>query len=460
MSNEIDKAETQTSIERPGLGAFMRTDHADTAGDSPNHDLILRRQEHLGASTLFYRDPVHIVQGIGCTLYDDQGQEYLDCYNNVASVGHCHPKVVEALHRQASTLNTHTRYLHENVVNYAEHLASTLPGDLDVCMFACSGTEANELAMRIARAVSGKHGAVVMENSYHGNSNLINDLSSATYPKEKQPGYVATVEPPNVYRGSFRADDAGAGASYAAQMDEAIEQLNEAGHGVAAFICDSIFDSQGSLEAPKDYFQLCYEKVRAAGGLCIADEVQSGFARTGEHMWGFENYDVVPDIVTMGKPMGGGHPIAAVVTTRAIAEKFAESSFYFNTFGGNPVSSAVGEAVLKVIEDEDLLGNAKEVGAYLRGKLEELAQKYPLIGNVRGKGLFLGIELVKDRATLEPATIEALSIAEKMKDEGILIGATGRFGNVIKVRPPLVFSRDNADFLVEKLDKLLAEINA
>ncbi|MCP4756382.1 MAG: aminotransferase class III-fold pyridoxal phosphate-dependent enzyme [Proteobacteria bacterium] len=429
---------------------------------SDNSELIRRRREHFAGSFLFYKDPVDIVRGEGIWLFDRQGNRYLDCYNNVASVGHCHPKVVEALSTQAATLNTHTRYLHQEIVDYSQHLASTMPPGLDVCLFCCTGTEANELAMRIARCVTGNYGAIILEHSYHGNSTLIGELSACTYPPDQRPDYVATVEPPNTYCGTFRrsqgADDGELARNYAQLAETAIAQLKEAEHGVAAFICDAIFDIQGTLDAPRDYFKLVYEKIRAAGGLCIADEVQPGFGRLGEHMWGFQHYDVVPDIVTLGKPMGGGHPVAGVVTSREIANKFMQSIIYFNTFGGNPVSAAVAEAVLSVIEEEDLQRNAREVGAYLRDKLDALAEKYTLIGDIRGRGLFFGVELVKDRDTLKPAYREARSIAEKMKDEGILIGSTGRFGNVVKIRPPLVFSKENADLLVEKLDKLLAEV--
>lgn len=456
--------ENDVKYEKWAPSSLARTDHVESAKDSDNYALIRRRQKYLGGSLLFYRDPVHIVRGEGIWLYDQNNNRLLDCYNNVASVGHCHPRVVEALSKQAATLNTHTRYLHEKVVDYAEHLASTLPGDLEVCLFVCSGTEANDLAMRIARTVTGNHGAIVMENAYHGNSTLIYELSPRSYSKERQPEYVATVEPPNTYRGSFRKDsgeaDDNLGEKYANLLDDAIDQLNRKGHGVAAFMCDTIFDSQGALQAPKDYFQRVYKKVRAAGGLCIADEVQPGFGRTGEHMWGFENYGVVPDIVTLGKPMGDGHPVAGVVTTRDIADKFAKNARYFNTFAGNPVSAAVGKTVLEVIEAEGLQRNAKEVGAYLQEKLEVLMGKHPIIGNVRGLGLFLGVELVRDRETREPASEEALSIVEQMRHQGILIGAAGPFNNVLKVRPPLVFSRDNADLLVEKLDKLLSEQTA
>ncbi|MFH2133425.1 MAG: aminotransferase class III-fold pyridoxal phosphate-dependent enzyme [bacterium] len=425
-------------------------------------ELLRRREKHFAGSFLLYQEPVEIVRGEGIWLYDGQGKRYLDCYNNVASVGHCHPRVVEAMHRQASTLNTHSRYLNEKIIDYAEHLAGTLPEGLDVCLFCCTGTEANELAMRIARSVTGHRGAIIIEHAYHGNSTLVGELSACTYPPADRPDHIATMEPPNTYRGSFRRgatlSETELAAQYAAQADPAIRQLQEVGQGVAAFICDAIFDTQGTLDAPRDYFKGVYEKVRAAGGLCIADEVQAGFGRLGEKMWGFELYGVVPDIVTMGKPMGDGHPVAAVVTRRDIADTFMQKVIYFNTFGGNPVSAAVAETVLTVIEEEKLQQNALEVGRYLRKELDRLAEKHPLIGDIRGRGLFIGIELVKDHQTLEPAFVESYTISEKMKDDGILIGSTGRFGNVLKIRPPLVFSRENADLLIESLDRQLTEV--
>jgi 4-aminobutyrate aminotransferase-like enzyme len=443
-----------TTRDLPPLLGASHTDESEYASDTTNLDLIRRRQAHLGASILFYHDPVHLVRGRGVWLYDPDGRQYLDCYNNVASVGHCHPRVVEALCAQAHELNTHTRYLHENVVDYAEKLADSLPDGLDICMFACTGTEANELAMRLARAVTGRSGAIVMEAAYHGNSTLVNELSTVAYPPDRRPDHVVAVEPPNLYRGPHRAGDPNAGASYADLVDTAIDELEARGQGTAAFLCDTIFDTQGTLEAPPDYFRRVYEKVRAAGGVCIADEVQAGLARTGR-MWGVEHYDVVPDIVTCGKPMGDGHPVAAVVTTREIAAAFARSNLYFNTFGGNPVSAAVGKAVLEVIEEEKLVQQAAEVGAYLRQGLEALSERHPIIGNVRGKGLFHGVELVADRETREPATAVARNLPDRLREEGILIGLSGRLGNVLKVRPPLVFSRENADLLVETLDRVL-----
>jgi 4-aminobutyrate aminotransferase-like enzyme len=385
--------------------------------------LLNRRKQAMGpAYCLFYQKPVHLVRGEGVWLYDSDGEKYLDCYNNVASVGHCHPHVVDALSRQASTLNTHTRYLHDNVVRYAERLADTLPGDLSVCMFVCTGTEANDLAFRIARTVTGNEGAIVVENAYHGNSIVVTELSTAEYPASERPDYLEAVEPPNRYRGTYRNGELVLGAKYAAFVGGAIESLSERGHKPAMFMCDSIFDSNGALIAPTGYFHKVYEQVRAAGGLCVADEVQSGLCRLGDHMWGFEDSGVIPDIVTMGKPIGDGHPLAAVVTTPAIAEEFSRKFEYFNTFGGNPVSTAVGLAVLDVIEQEKILKNVNETGAFLGEKLKALAGRHELIGDVRGKGLRWGLEIVKDRNTQEPGAAEAQQMREFLRNNGVLLG--------------------------------------
>ena len=421
--------------------------------------LLNRRKQAMGPTYhLFYQKPVHLVRGEGVWLYGSDGERYLDCYNNVASVGHCHPRVVEALSRQASTLNTHTRYLHDNVVHYAERLAGTLPGDLSVCMFVCTGTEANDLAFRIARTVSGNAGAIVAENAYHGNSMVVTELSSGEYPAAERPEYLVAVEPPNPYRGTYRYGELALGAKYATLVGGAIETLSERDYKPAMFLCDSIFDSNGALTAPRGYFHKAYEQVRAAGGLCVADEVQSGLCRLGEHMWGFEDSGVIPDIVTMGKPIGDGHPLAAVVTTPAIAEEFSRKFHYFNTFGGNPVSTAVGLAVLDVIEQEKVLQNVQEIGTFLGGKLEALAEKNELIGDVRGKGLFYGLEIVRDRSTLEPGAAEAQQIREFLRDNGVLLSTTGPLNNVIKIRPPMVFSKANAELLLDNLEQALGSI--
>jgi 4-aminobutyrate aminotransferase-like enzyme len=417
-----------------------------------NEELLRRRESALGpAYHLFYRKPVHLVRGEGVWLFDADGRRYLDCYNNVASVGHCHPQVVEALSAQAAALNTHTRYLHENVVRYAERLAATLPGDLKVCMFVCTGTEANDLAFRIARTVSGNQGAIVTEHAYHGNSMVVTELSTAEYPAAERPAYLAAIEAPNGLRGTFRYGEQELGSQYAARAGEAIAELAGRGIRPAMFLCDAIFDADGVLTAPRGYLQEIYQRVRAAGGLCVADEVQSGLCRLGDYTWGFQDSAVIPDIVTMGKPIGDGHPLAAVVTTPAIAAAFARKFHYFNTFGGNPVSAAVGLAVLDVVEQENILQNVHDVGRVLERGLRELAGEFPLLADVRGKGLFFGLEMVKDAATMEPDQEAAGRVRERLRDNGILVGTCGPFGNVIKIRPPLVFSAANAECLLEQL---------
>ena len=422
------------------------------------HSLLKRRSRAMGpAYRLFYEQPVHLVRGEGVWLFDADGHKYLDCYNNVASVGHCHPHVVETLTRQASTLNTHTRYLHENVVQYAERLGATMPGDLGVCMFVCTGTEANDLAFRIARTVTGNEGAIVTNHAYHGNSIVVTELSTEEYPASEQPSYLETVEAPNPYRGSYRYGDPDLGDKYAAFADDAIDRLAQRGVKPAMFMCDNIFSSNGILTPPPQYLQGVYRRVREAGGVIVADEVQSGLCRLGDHMWAFEDSGVVPDIVTMGKPIGDGHPLAAVVTTPAIAEEFARKFDYFNTFGGNPVSAAVGMAVLDVIEDENVLRNVHEVGAFLGTGLKALAENIELIGDVRGKGLFYGVEIVRDRNTMEPGE-QAPKIREHLRDNGVLLGVTGPMDNVIKIRPPMVFSKSNADFLLDKLVQALNSV--
>src|SRR5688572_1006203 len=418
-----------------------------------------RRSRALGPSyRLFYDRPVQLVRGEGTWLYDADGRRYLDCYNNVASVGHCHPHVVAALSRQAATLNTHTRYLHDNVVRYAERLAATMPDPLRVCYFVCTGTEANDLAIRIARVVSGQEGVVVSDDSYHGNSNVVGAASTCTYPKSEQPEWLATVPPPNGYRGEYRYGTPDIGRKYAAHIDRAIARLRERGQGASSWLCDVIFDSNGTILPPAGYLEYTAQAIRAAGGLFIADEVQSGFYRTGGEMWGFSYADVVPDIVTLGKPAGDGHPIGAVITTPAIAGKFAEKFSYFNTFGGNPVSAAVGMAVLDVLEREGIQQNVIAAGRVLEAGLVKLASRYPLVADVRGRGLFWGLEIVRDHATRAPAVAEADRLMNLMREDGFLLGRTGAFDNVIKIRPPLVFSPDDARMLLDGLARALSRV--
>ena len=452
------------SESRESLKDAAQLGHVKFGGYDPetteHFNLIERRNRHFAGSMLFYHDPIHIVRGEKAHLYDIRGRRYVDCYNNVQSMGHANPEIAQAIAEQSHTLTTHTRYLNAQVIDLAEEVVETLPGDLDVCLFVCSGTEACELAMRIARVVTGNSGAIVMENSYHGNSKLVGEMSTMTYPADRRPPWIQAVEPPDTYRGSFRSgqgDDGQLGSEYAQLAERAIEALERNGEGLAAFVCDTIFDSNGALRAPDDYFQQVYRKVRAAGGLCIADEVQAGVCRTGT-FWGFEQYGVVPDIVFTGKPFGGGYPVAAVFTTRKIADQWAKSDVYFNTFGGSPVAAAAARAVIRYAGEHNILEHVNDLGAYLFSRLENLAQRHRVIGNIQGRGLFICVDLVKDRQTREPASELACLIPDAMKAEGVLIGLTGRYGNCLKFRPPLVFSREDADTTIAALDKILSDL--
>ncbi len=418
--------------------------------------LIERRKRALGpAYSHFYEQPLYLVRGDDVWLYDDQGNRYLDCYNNVPSVGHCHPEVVATLTRQASTLNTHTRYLHHAIVEYAEMLAETLPGNLSVCSLVCTGTEANDLAYRIARSVTGNHGAIMTTDAYHGNSTLVAELSRPYQCERPLPDHIVDAEPPYTYRGPFGEDHPDIANAYAGLVDDAIDRLADKSHKPAMMVIDSIFDSKGILTPPPAYQQKVYEKVRAAGGLIVADEVQSGLTRLGDNMWGFMDSGVVPDIVTMGKPMGDGHPLAVVVTTPEIAAEFAKETDYFNTFGGNPVSAEVGKKVLEIVLRDNLLANVKETGDYLKAGLHRLAETHDLIGEVRGKGFFVALELVTDRAAKTPARNETTAIVEAMRESGVLLSRIGRHRNILKIRPPLTFRKEHADIVLEKLGAAL-----
>jgi len=412
--------------------------------------MIERRRNLLGSAyRLFYDDPVHIVRGAGVWLYDADGKQYLDLYNNVPHVGHCHPQVVAAITKQLGTLNTHTRYLHGNVLELAERLTGKLPAELDNVMFSCTGSEANELALRIARAVTGNTGIVVTDSAYHGNTQAIYEISTEDIPQDEVPEHVVTVPSPDTYRDEFNADD------YANHVHEAIASLRSRGLRPAAFIIDTIISSGGVVTPPAGYLRNAAEIVRAAGGLFIADEVQPGFARTGENFWGYEVDDFVPDIVTVGKPMGNGHPIAATIARSELIDEFSTHSQYFNTFGGNPVSCAAGLAVLDVIEQEDLQQNALITGQYLTDGLTKLAEKYDAIGDIRGSGLFKVVELVTDRESRTPAKDLAAIVVNALRSRGILIGSIGLHDNILKLRPPMVFGREHADFFLDVLDGVL-----
>ncbi|MBK6709532.1 MAG: aminotransferase class III-fold pyridoxal phosphate-dependent enzyme [Chloroflexi bacterium] len=445
----------------------------------PKAEILQRRRSHMGKSlSISYREPLKIVRGWRQYLYDEVGRPYLDVVNNVCHVGHSHPRVVKALSDQAYVLNTNTRYLHEAIIDYAERLLATLPPPLEVVFLVCSGSEANELALRLARTHTGAQDVIVVDGAYHGNTQALIDISPYKHDGpggRGAPPHIHKALMPDPYRGVYKGYGRETGRAYAQHVAAIVEELNRRERGgtrktsassapaavkpapLAGFIVESVLGCGGQIVLPEGYLAEAFTAVRAAGGVCIADEVQVGFGRVGSHFWGFETQGVVPDIVTMGKPIGNGHPLAAVATTRAIADSFANGMEYFNTFGGNPVSCAVGTAVLEVIHDEKLMQNARSVGGHLLARLAALPDKHRLVGDVRGLGLFIGIELVRDRQTLEPAAAEASYIVERMKAAGILLSIDGPLHNVLKLKPPLVFDHDDADFLVETLDRILGE---
>ncbi len=423
-------------------------------------ELIERRRRVFGSaiSPLSYDRPLHLVEGRGVWLTDADGRTYLDAYNNVPVVGHCHPHVVQAISRQAATLNTNTRYLHRSALDLAERLIATMPDGLDTVMFVNSGSEANDLAWRMATVATGNGGGVVTAFAYHGVTAAIAELSPEEWLGGTRPSHVATIPPPDPYRGSFRADDDGWTDHASASVDTAIAELRERGVGPALLMIDAGFISDGVFNPPPGYLQELVSHFRDAGGLYVADEVQVGYGRSGTHLWGFQASDVTPDFVTLGKPMGNGHPVAAVITRAEIAERFAEQTEFFSTFGGNPVACEAGLAVLDVIEREGLIANADAMGARLVEGVRGLAERHPLIGDVRSFGLLLGVELVLDRSTREPAAEAANAVVNGMRERGVLIGTTGPDSNVLKLRPPLVLASQEADLLVETLDDVLGEV--
>ena len=419
--------------------------------------LLERRHRLLGAGApLFYEKPVHIVRGEGVWLYDANGKKYLDAYNNVPNVGHCHPHVVEALHKQSSILNVHTRYLHELLLEYVERLTATHDDSLSMGFITCSGTEANELALRMARFITGKQGIICTSSTYHGNSEAMDELATLFYDGKPRSKRVKAVPYPQSYRPMTDAQGEALAHAYAHTVKQAIDEFEAEGIGFAGILICPIFANEGLPDVPPGYMEKTASYVREAGGLIINDEVQSGFARTGTNMWGYQVSGVVPDILTMGKPMGNGHPLAGLIARADLVNEFRQDIPYFNTFGGNPVQCAVGLAVLDVIEQEMLQENSRLVGEYTRAGLRKLAEKYEQIGDVRGHGLFIGAELVKDRKTKEGAAEEAKRIINDMKDRGVLISKIGDYDNVLKMRPPLPFSHENADQLLSTLEDVLA----
>jgi 4-aminobutyrate aminotransferase-like enzyme/Ser/Thr protein kinase RdoA (MazF antagonist) len=422
---------------------------------------LTARRELLGKNlSVSYTKPLKVVRGWKQFLYDDSGRAYLDVYNNVPLVGHSHPRVAEAVQRQIALLNTNTRYLHDGVLRYAERLTELLPFPLKVCYFVNSGTEANELALRLARTHTGRQDVIVLEHAYHGHSSTLIDASPYKFDGPGGGGrkpWVHVAPIPDDYRGIYRRGEADLGTKYAAPVHGILGALKSKGHGIAAYLAETMPSVAGQIVFPPNYLAEVYKDVRAAGGVCIADEVQVGFGRLGTHFWGFATQGVVPDIVVLGKPMGNAFPLAAVVTTREVADSFANGMEFFSTFGGNPVACAAGLAVLDVLRDEALQHNASRVGAAWIRDLSTLQSNYPLIGDVRGLGLFLGIDLVNERETRAPAPDQASYIVNRLREKGILAGTDGPHHNVIKLRPPLCFSDSDARLFTSTFASILGE---
>ena len=444
------------AIEAMGLDAVARRFQDACRGLPYRHSatgvLLERRRRSLPRSPLFYSHPVHLVRGEGVWLFDPDGRRYLDCYNNVPVVGHGHPRVVRAVAEQQRLLATHSRYLHEAIVELAERLKATLPPALDAVLVVNSGSEANDLAWRIARAATGRAGALVTAFAYHGLTEATHALSPEEWAKGEQPAHVATVPAPDGYRGPYRRDEDGWAERYAAHIDGAAQALG--GHGFAALYLDPAFTADGILVPPPAYLAEAARRARALGGVLIADEVQAGHGRYGTGLWSFQPAGIEPDMVVMGKPMGNGFPVAALVVRSQLLAAVPEEVELFSTFGGNPVACAAALAVLAVIEDEGLVASAAETGSYLRQGLAALAGRHPVIGDVRGEGLLLGVELADEERA--PAAGRAGRVTEAMRERGILISTTGPAGNVLKIRPPLVFQREHADLLLQTLDEVLA----
>jgi 4-aminobutyrate aminotransferase-like enzyme len=409
--------------------------------------MLARRARVLSPTyRLFYEQPLHIVRAEGVWMYDERGRAYLDAYNNVPVVGHCHPYVIDALTRQARTLNTHTRYLAEQPLQLAEELLATMPPELGNVVFTCTGSEANDLAVRVSKAVTGGTGFIITDFSYHGVTEVLSGMS----PEDGEP------LGPGVYAVPSPAGTGGP-AAFGAHVAECIERMRSDGVRFAALLADTIFSSDGVFADPKGFLAEAVRHVQAAGGLFIADEVQPGFGRLGETMWGFQRHGVVPDLVTMGKPMGNGHPIAAVAARPDVLARFAKRRHYFNTYGGNSVSCAAALAVLHVIRSEHLLENARRTGEYLERGLRALARECPAIGEIRGAGLFLGVELRANPASGLVGSAETRRVVNGMCRRGVLVGSTGRHADVLKIRSPLTFEKQHADLLLEALGQALAE---
>jgi 4-aminobutyrate aminotransferase-like enzyme/Ser/Thr protein kinase RdoA (MazF antagonist) len=424
-------------------------------------DVVARRERYVGrAQRFYYRQPMCVVSSKGAWLRDADGLDYLDAINNVTHVGHSDPTVSDAITRQVGRLNTNSRFVYPELADYAERLARYLPDQLSVVYFVCTGSEANDLALRMARQVTGREHVMVIDGAYHGNTSAVIDISPDRFDGpggQGRPPTTHVVAQPDRYRGPYGYDDPGAGPRYAADVERVVGELAADGAAPAAFFTEALIGSGGEITLPDGYLDAAYRAVRRAGGLCVSDEIQIGFGRMGDRFWGFELQGVTPDIVTVGKPMANGMPLAAVITTPAIAAEFDQGMKYFNTFAGNPVCCAAGLAVLEVIERDGLQQHAADVGRYFLDQLAQLRGRHELIGDVRGQGLYLGIELVRDRQTKEPAAVAAAYISERMREEGVVVYPNGRFSNVLKIKPPMIFTRGHVDLFTQALDQVLSE---
>lgn len=410
-----------------------------SSSSSSTADLLARRRRLLAPTYgLFYEEPVHITRASGVWMYGPDDRAYLDVYNNVPVVGHCHPHVVEALARQSALLNTHTRYLTDKPIELAERLLATFPSELATAIFTCTGSESNDLAIRVSKVATGGTGVIVTEWAYHGTTETLAGMSPSS-----GTGRLGT----HVYTVPAPIDQQSA-SQFASQVQACLETMHAAGVKPAALLVDTIFSSDGVGADPPGYLAAAAAHIRAAGGLLIADEVQPGFARTGHAMWGFQRHGVVPDLVTMGKPMGNGHPVSALIARPEVIADFARQTRYFNTFGGNTVACAVALAVLDVIEQEQLIANAREIGAQLRRGLQDLASRHPTLGAIRGAGLFIGAHITTGK-------VETTRIVNALRQRGVLIGSAGRNGDVLKIRPPLVFKQEHVGQLLDTLAQVL-----
>ena len=424
--------------------------------------IINKREKYIAPSfSLAYDSPIHFVKGKGQYLYDYKGNKYLDAVNNISHVGHCHPKVVEAAYKQNKILNTNTRYLHESIINYAQNICATLPDDLEVCFFTNSGSESNDLALRIARQYNDSYESIVIAGAYHGHTQALIDVSPYKFNGKGGLGardFVHVVPMPDKYRGEHINKNFKFEKYYIDKVKHIIADIENRGKQLALFIIEPILGCGGQVKLPNIFLKESFRAVKNAGGLCIVDEVQIGFGRLGSHFWGFEMSSVKPDIITLGKSIGNGHPLSITITRKDIADMFNNGMEYFNSFGGNPVSCEVGQAVLDVIREEGLQSNALEVGSYLFQGLLNLKNNYDIIGDVRGRGLFLGVELIKESNHMIPASEEAKKAINLMRDRNILLSTDGPENNVIKIKPPLVFNRKNADYLLDSFDSVLSEM--